>query len=42
MLLAMILTSAMCVILFFYPDPFHQLASLATQIPDAQLPNGER
>ncbi|MEA1889568.1 MAG: proton-conducting transporter membrane subunit [Pseudomonadota bacterium] len=28
-LLAMIITSATCVILFFYPDPFFQLATLA-------------
>ncbi|VAW82803.1 Na(+) H(+) antiporter subunit A [hydrothermal vent metagenome] len=28
-LLAMIITSATCVILFFYPDPFYQLATLA-------------
>jgi len=28
-LLAMIITSTACVILFFYPDPFYQLASLA-------------
>ncbi|MCF6283087.1 MAG: hypothetical protein L3J28_12955 [Candidatus Polarisedimenticolaceae bacterium] len=28
-LLAMIVTSTACVILFFYPDPFYQLASLA-------------
>ncbi len=30
MLLAMIITSLTCVILFFYPDPLHQLATLAT------------
>ncbi len=28
-LLAMIITSATCVILFFYPEPFYQLATLA-------------
>lgn len=28
-LLAMIITSSACVILFFYPDPFYQLATLA-------------
>jgi multicomponent Na+:H+ antiporter subunit D len=28
-LLAMIITSTTCVILFFYPDPFYQLATLA-------------
>ena len=28
-LLAMIITSTACVVLFFYPDPFYQLASLA-------------
>ncbi len=28
-LLAMLITSGACVILFFYPDPFYQLASLA-------------
>ena len=28
-LLAMIITSATCIILFFYPDPFYQLATLA-------------
>ncbi|VAX10310.1 Na(+) H(+) antiporter subunit A [hydrothermal vent metagenome] len=28
-LLAMIITSSACVILFFYPDPFYQLASMA-------------
>ena len=28
-LLAMIITSATCVILFFYPDPFYQLATIA-------------
>ena len=28
-LLAMIITSTACVILFFYPDPFYQLATLA-------------
>ncbi len=30
MLLAMIITSITCVILFFYPDPLYQLATLAT------------
>ena len=30
MLLAMIITSLTCVILFFYPDPLYQLATLAT------------
>lgn len=29
MLLAMVITSTACVILFFYPDPFYRLASLA-------------
>ena len=29
-LLAMIITSATCIILFFYPDPFYQLAVLAS------------
>ncbi len=29
MLLAMIITSAACVVLFFHPDPFYQLATLA-------------
>ena len=29
MLLAMIITSSACVILFFYPDPFYRLAGLA-------------
>ncbi|MFC1748085.1 monovalent cation/H+ antiporter subunit D family protein [Pseudomonadota bacterium] len=29
MLLAMIITSSACVVLFFYPDPFYRLASLA-------------
>ena len=29
MLLAMIITSSACVILFFYPDPFYRLAALA-------------
>ncbi len=29
MLLAMVLTSSACVILFFYPDPFYRLAGLA-------------
>ncbi len=29
MLLAMIITSSACVILFFYPDPFYRLANLA-------------
>jgi len=29
MLLAMIITSSACIVLFFYPDPFYQLASLA-------------
>ncbi len=29
MLLAMAVTSTACVVLFFYPDPFYQLASLA-------------
>jgi multicomponent Na+:H+ antiporter subunit D len=29
MLLAMIITSGACLILFFYPDPFYQLAGLA-------------
>jgi len=28
-LVAMIITSGTCVILFFYPDPFYQLAILA-------------
>ncbi len=28
-LLAMIITSTLCVVLFFYPDPFYQLATLA-------------
>jgi len=28
-LLAMIITSAACIILFFYPDPFYKLASMA-------------
>lgn len=32
-LLAMIITSATCVILFFYPDPFYQLATLAAGGP---------
>jgi multicomponent Na+:H+ antiporter subunit D len=30
MLLAMIFTSATCIVLFFYPDPLFQLATLAT------------
>ena len=30
MLLAMIITSFTCIVLFFYPDPLHQLATLAT------------
>lgn len=30
MLLAMIITSSACVILFFYPDPFYRLADLAS------------
>ena len=29
MLLAMVITSSACVILFFYPDPFYRLAGLA-------------
>lgn len=33
MLLAMTITSATCVILFFYPDPFYQLAALAAGGP---------
>ncbi|MCF6199450.1 MAG: monovalent cation/H+ antiporter subunit D family protein [Hyphomicrobiaceae bacterium] len=28
-LLAMVITSSLCIILFFYPDPFYQLATLA-------------
>ena len=32
-LFAMILTSSACVILFFYPDPFYQLATLAAGGP---------
>ena len=30
-LLAMVITSGACVILFFYPEPFYQLASLAAR-----------
>jgi multicomponent Na+:H+ antiporter subunit D len=29
MLLAMVITASACVILFFYPDPFYRLASMA-------------
>ena len=29
MLLAMVITATACVILFFYPDPFYRLASMA-------------
>ncbi|MCK5921198.1 MAG: monovalent cation/H+ antiporter subunit D family protein [Methylococcales bacterium] len=32
-LLAMIITSATCIILFFYPDPFYQLAAVAAGGP---------
>ncbi len=32
-LIAMIVTSTACVVLFFYPDPFYQLATLATAGP---------
>jgi len=32
-LFAMIITSSACIILFFYPDPFYQLASLAAGGP---------
>jgi multicomponent Na+:H+ antiporter subunit D len=32
-LLAMIITSSACIILFFYPDPFYQLATLAVGGP---------
>ena len=28
-LLAMMITSGVCVLLFFYPDPFYRLANLA-------------
>jgi multicomponent Na+:H+ antiporter subunit D len=32
-LLAMIITSTTCILLFFYPDPFYQLAALAAGGP---------
>ena len=33
MLLAMVVTSITCILLFFYPDPVYQLASLAVGVP---------